>query len=121
MATTRTIYVSKEANSNKLKLRDSENHDPGNDNLTTYVDPGDTVEWTLDGTTSGLSQLLKIKKKSDTHQLLDSDPTKLNGIWQGTVKSPSPGKDKKEKYKIEYKVNGSDKKHSDDPVLQMKS
>ncbi len=120
MATTRTIYVSKEPTSDKLKLRDSENHNPGNDDLTTFVDPGDTVKWVRD-TDSGLSELVKVKKKSGTHQLLTGDPAKKNGVWQGTVKTPSPGRNKKEKYKIEYKVNGSDKNHSDDPVLQMKS
>lgn len=115
----RTIYVSRlNSNSNKIKLRDSEGHNPGDDDLTTFVDTGDTVTWKLD-TNSGLSEISKVEKKSDTHQLLTGKPQGNNGIWTGTVVSSSPGIGKKEKYKIYYKIAGDDKKRHDDPILQM--
>ncbi len=121
MSKIKTIYVSKEKDSDELKLRDSEGHNPGDDKLTFLVDAGDTVNWKLDGTKSGLSEIFKVEKKSDTHHLLTSEPQPVDGFWQGTVKDPSPGKGKSEKYKIGYKVSGHDKKHWDDPKLQMKN
>lgn len=45
---TKTIYVSQNGNSGTLKLRDSEGHNPGNDDLTTDVDSGDTIIWEKD-------------------------------------------------------------------------
>lgn len=115
---TKTIYVSKEPNSNKIKLRDSDGNDPGNDDLTTLVDPNDTVEWRLD-TNSGLEGIIGVKKKNDTNDLLTGEPQESNGVWSATVVPVSPGKGKNEKYKIGYKIPNDDKKHWDDPKLQM--
>lgn len=113
----RTIYVSrKNDTSHHLKLRDSEGNDPGDDKITTLVDTGDTVTWQLDKD-SGLSEITKVKKKSDTHQLLTAEPHGNNGKWVGTVVGTSPGKGKQEKYKIYYKIEG--KEYHDDPILQM--
>ncbi len=115
----KTIFVSKEPTSDKLKLRDSEGHNPGNDKLTTLVDAGDTIRWELDGTDSGLSEIFKIEKKSDTHNILKAAPEPVDGYWQAIVKDPSPGKGKTEKYKIGYKIKDRGEKHWDDPKLQM--
>ena len=114
---TKTIYVRKDPNSNKIILRDSDGNNPGNDDLTTLVDPNDTVEWRLD-TNSDLEELIGVKKKKDTHDLLTAEPTVENGVWTATVVAVSPGKGKKEKYKIGYKTKDN-KKHWDDPKLQM--
>ena len=44
---TKTIYVSKVPNSKKIKLRDSDGNDPGNDDLTTLWNGNSilTVDW----------------------------------------------------------------------------
>ncbi|MCB7480149.1 hypothetical protein [Christiangramia sediminis] len=115
------IYVGKKENSNKLRLRDSENNNPGNDKITTGVNPGDTVEWIIDTEHPGISSILKVerKKESDSHHLLTAEPDNPNGVWQGTVKKPSVGKDKIEKYRIKYTVEDSSDSHWDDPKLKM--
>ncbi len=38
----KTIYISRFSNTKKIKLRESDGNDPGNDDLTTYVSTGDT-------------------------------------------------------------------------------
>lgn len=115
---TKTIYVSRISGSKKIKLRDSDGNDPGNDDLTTYVSTGDTVKWELD-TDSGLDSLLGIKKKDDSYQLLKEDPKGSGGIFTGQVVDVSPGKDKKEKYKIGYKLPNDKDEHWNDPKLQI--
>jgi len=104
----------------KIKLRDSDGNDPGNDDLTTLVSTGDTVIWELDSN-SGLEALIGVKKKKDTTQLLTGDPTGSNGKFTGHVVAVSPGKHKKMKYKIGYKfADEKDKdEHWDDPKLQI--
>jgi hypothetical protein len=57
----RTIYVSQNGNSGTLKLRDSEGHNPGNDDLTTDVGSGDTVTWVLDPNASGVNAIYSIE------------------------------------------------------------
>lgn len=117
---TKTIYVSRIPDTKKIKLRDSDGNDPGNDDLTTEVRTGDIVEWKLDKN-SGLDSLIGIKKKKDTTQLLKGDPTGSNGVFTGHVVDVSPGKDKKMKYKIGYKFSDDKDKdeHWDDPKLQI--
>ncbi len=115
---TKTIYVSRIPGTKKIKLRDSDGNDPGNDDLTTLVSTGDIVEWKLD-TNSGLDEIIGIKKKLITNKLLKSNPTGSGGVWTGTVVDVSPGKDKKEKYKIGYKIPDDKKDHWDDPKLQI--
>lgn len=115
----RTIYVSRlNSNSTQIKLRDSEGHNPGNDQLTTLVDTNDTVVWELDNN-SGLTALTLVKKKSNSpHDLLSIHPKQnSDGKWSATVKSTSPGIGKRETYKIKYTIG--DEEYKDDPVLQM--
>ena len=122
---TRTIYVSRNGNSFQLKLRDSEGHIPGNDNLTTDVGPGDTVVWELD-TNSGLASLeyVQLVARTDpsynpaSQNLLVVLPTKANG-FTGTVVTPSPGINKFESYKIGFKIPGDPTTYPDDPKLKM--
>lgn len=121
---TRIIYAKRNGNSLQLKLRDSEGHNPGNDNLTTDVDAGDTVEWQLD-TNSGLTSLNGIKKtvpgdRSYNRNSIDllAEIT-LTSPYSATVITPSPGTGKFEKYKIGFKVPGDDTVHWDDPTLRM--
>lgn len=120
-----TIYVSRNGNSNNLKLRDSEGHGNGTDNLTTDVGPGDSVQWELD-TDSGLSYINAVTKtvpgdpSYDTNsQDLLASITSANGVFTGVVVSPSPGQGKYEKYKIAFMVPNGNQIFWDDPKLQM--
>ena len=120
-----TIYVSRNGNSNNLKLRDSEGHGNGTDNITTDVGPGDSVQWELD-TNSNLAALNAVSKTvpgdpsfdANSQDLLTSI-TSSNGVFTGLVVSPSPGKGKYEKYKIAFMVPNSNEIFWDDPKLQM--
>lgn len=122
-----TIYVSRNGNSYQLKLRDSEGHNPGNDDLTTTVDPGDTVTWELDPNENGLTSINAVNKTvpgdasydSNSVDLLVSGTSSTNGVYTGTVVSPSPGNGKYEKYKIGFMVPGDSTIYYDDPKLQM--
>ncbi|MDX1629591.1 MAG: hypothetical protein R3345_12880 [Fulvivirga sp.] len=123
--TTRTIYVSRNGNSNQLKLRDSEGHNPGNDNLTTGVDPGDTVKWQLDSN-SGLSSIEGVQQVTASDPSYNANAVNLlsgisstGGVYTGTVVSPSPGQGKFENYKIGFKVPNDNNTYWDDPKLQM--
>ncbi|MBZ5855517.1 hypothetical protein [Flavihumibacter profundi] len=122
-----TIYVSRNGQSFNLKLRDSQGHNPGNNNLTTDADPGNEITWVLD-TDSGLTAITGIKKSDpaipkykDSIEVLTGDPTLVNGVWTGFVKSPSPGKGKFQNYMIGFTVPGDTNTYWDDPKIQMKS
>lgn len=114
----RTIYVSRlNPNSTQIKLRDSEGHNPGNDQLTTAVDTNDTVTWELDEN-SGLTAITNVQKKGNSpNDLLVSQPSSDNGKFVATVVSSSPGRGKIETYNISYKIG--DTEYHDDPILQM--
>ena len=123
-----TIYVSRNGNSLQLKLRDSEGHNPGNDDLITFVSPGDTVTWMLDPDGSnGLVSLNAVNKSvpgdasydSNSVDLLVSGTTNNNGVYTGTVVPTSPGNGRYEKYKIGFMVPNSNQVYFDDPKLQM--
>lgn len=121
-----TIYVSRNGNSFQLKLRDSEGHNPGNDNLTTDVNAGDTVTWQLDSN-SGLSSIASIQLVGRTDpsynpnsiNLLSNNPTSTNGVFTATVVSPSPGVNQFECYKIGFTIPGDSTIYYDDPKLKM--
>ena len=120
------IYVSRKGQSNNIKLRDSEGHNPGNDNVTTTVSLNDIIIWQLDSN-SGLTSLDGITKTVATDPsfdpkaviLLVSTPSGSNNVYTGTVVSISPGKDKYENYKIGYTVPGTNGTQWDDPKLQI--
>lgn len=122
-----TIYLKRLGNSYNLALRDSEGHNPGNDNLTTDVDAGDSVTWQLD-TNSGLASIESIQLVGQTdpsynpasQNLITNNPTSTNG-FTATIVSPSPGKNKFECYKIGFKVPGDNTTYYDDPKLKMKN
>lgn len=122
----RIIYVSRNGQSHQLKLRDNQGNDPGNNKLTTVVDPDDTVKWVLDSN-SGLSEITGIKESDNSkpqykgsQNLLQDTPQKKNGEWEATVVSQSPGKRKFENYMIGFKIEGDNKEYWDDPKLQMR-
>ncbi len=126
---TRTIYVSLQGqgNSTNLRLVDSEGHDGIND-ITTNVDPDDTVIWEVNPNPPAGSQAIRsidnVYKKTDVpdnYTLLISNPTpNAAGNYQGTVvpATQSPGSGKKESYSIDYtRTNGTS--GTDDPKLNM--
>lgn len=120
-----TIYVSRNGNSTNLKLRDSEGHNPGNDDLTTDVNPGDTVQWELDNN-SGLTSIASITKSDASNpkyqnsiDVLAAAPVNNNGIYSAQVVSPSPGKGKFENYNIGFTIPGSNEVYFDDPKMQL--
>lgn len=122
----RIIYVSRNGQSDKLKLRDNQGHDPGNNKLTTDVDPNDTVKWVLDSD-SGLSEITGIQESDNTkpqyrgsQNLLAHPPQKKNGAWETKIMANSPGKGKFENYMIGFRIPDDEKEYWDDPKLQMK-
>jgi len=123
MSAITVTVILKDSTSNppKIKLKDSEGHDPGNDDITTSVDAGDTVTWIPD-LASGISSLQGIRKKvvANNNNLLAS-VTEDNGNYSGTIVSPSPGKNKKEQYEIGFKIAGDTNTYWDDPKLKMKN
>ena len=113
------IYVSRNGNSSNIKLRDSDGKNPGNDDLTSDVNPGDTIIWKLDSN-SNLYSLDGIQIKPDSpDNLLTSPPTGSNNEFSATVVSISPGKGKIEKYMVGYTVSQGDETIWDDPKLRM--
>ena len=120
--TVTVILKNSTSNPPKIKLKDSEGHDPGNDDITTTVDAGDTVTWIPD-IASGIASLAGIRKKnvSGNNDLLAGNASPSGANYVGTIKSPSPGKNKVEKYEIGFKITGSDQTHWDDPKLKMKA
>lgn len=115
------IYVSRVGNSNNIKLQDSEGHNPGNDNITTDVNPGDTLFWQLDQN-SGLSSLDGVRMKTNSqNNLLNSITQVAPNIFTATVVSTSPGSGKIETYEVGYKVLGGSNILWDDPKLRMDS
>jgi hypothetical protein len=128
-----TIYVSRNGNSFNLKLRDSEGHGDGSDDLNTTVNAGDTVIWQIDPTDPDISSLASISgtvKGNDPNQtnLLTGlpgrtyDPSFPGGSYfSGTVVSPSPGVGKFENYQIGFTVPGDTTTYYDDPKITMNS
>lgn len=120
------IYVSRKGRSFELKLRDDKNN-PGNNKLTTEVEPNDTVLWKLDKD-SGLSEITGVKE-SDPNQpqyqgsqnLLEGKAKNENGAWKASILSKSPGKGKFQNYMIGFKIPGDDTEYWDDPKLLMKT
>jgi len=132
-----TIYVSRQGNSTNLRLRDSEGHNPGNDQITTLVNPGETVTWQLDPNANNPAQpgyfpifeIVSVQKAdpskpqylNSTEVLVSDPPPPVNGIVTGQVKSPSPGRGRFENYEISYRLVANGPVLIDDPVMQMNS
>ncbi|CAM4124513.1 hypothetical protein [Gillisia limnaea] len=123
----RIIYVSRNGRSHQLKLRDNQGHNPGNNKLSTDVEPSDAVQWQLD-TNSGLEAITGIKPSDSSkpayrgsQDLLAAPPKNNNGIWEATVVSTSPGRGKFENYMIGFKIPNDTTEYWDDPKLQMKT
>ena len=123
-----TIYVSRQGNSTKLSLRDSEGNGNNSDQITTLVNASDTVTWEIDPTpppgSNSISSIINIYKKMDNNpnnvSVLTANPSNLgNNLFQGTVVSPSPGSGKSESYSIDYQLTNGGNTLTDDPKLQM--
>ena len=136
-----TIYVSQNGNSGTLKLRDSEGHNPGNDDLTTDVASGDTVTWVVDPDASGPNAIYSIesitysppedgpppKYQRSTPVLyqtingekqVNGNAAKVNGVMTGYVDSGISA-DTIENYQIGYKKVQNGDTLYDDPRLKM--
>jgi hypothetical protein len=128
------IYVSRAGGSTNLKLRDNRNNpmppsQPGNQsNISTEVDPGNTIIWQLD-TDSDIESLVSIRQtfEADGAQyknsvaVLVADPVKQpDGTITAQVKNPSPGKGKFANYKIVYTLTGGGQ-YEDDPKIYLNS
>ncbi len=114
---TETINISKQEGSNNLYLTDNEGHS-GKDNITTNVNPGDTVIWKLvpDG---GIDQITGITAKQGSQDIFSVDPAPVNpndpaSDWTGTISPDATGS---ESYSIGYKI-GNDP-YVDDPKLKI--
>lgn len=118
------IYASRNGNSYQLKLRDSEGHNPGNNDITTNVKTGDTVQWQLDrkSNLTSLNGVLRSIKPGNpnTVALLTSDPVLISpNVYQGTVVSTSPGVGRIMTYKVGFTVPGDEIVYWDDPKLSI--
>lgn len=118
-----TIYVSRNGNSNQLKLRDNQGHNPGNEDLTTEVDPGDTVIWELDEN-SGLHSLEGVRAKEEndperTNLFAGAPKRNSDGRIEARIVDQSPGKGKYQSYDIGFKITTDGETMWIDPKLQM--
>lgn len=120
----KNIYVSRNGRTQHVKLRD-EKSNPGDNDLTTKVNPSDTVIWQLDEN-SGLSEITGIKesdnskrKYKNSQNLFDGPVRKTKAGWEATILSKSPGSGKFLNYMVGFKIIGDDKEHWDDPKIQM--
>lgn len=137
----RTIYVSKNGSSGTLKLRDSEGHNPGNDDLTTDVASGDTVTWELDPLASGPNSIYSIESITysppqdgpppkyqgstpvlyqmiDGAKVVNGNASEVNGVMTGYVDSGIAA-NTIENYQIGYKNAADGPTQYDDPRLKM--
>ena len=113
----------KKSNTNppKLKLKDSKGNKPGNEDLETYVDPGNVITW-IPNRSSGISQLtdIQLKNKEYGTNLLAGPVEEIDGILQGhVIEAPLDKVRFKMVYKIGFKIYGDDTEYWCDPVLQM--
>lgn len=126
------IYVSRNGNSTNIKVRDSEGHIPGNDNITTDVVAGSELRWEVDPAEPTIYSITNIERKvektdPEDANLIATGPSwvapvgSTEGYWSATIISPSPGKDKRESYTIYYKITSNGPVLNDDPKIQMQS
>lgn len=115
-----------------LILSDSVSN-PGNDQLTTLVNPGDQIEWLLDERNgkSGLDSIENImkfdKKKDGTVNpnifapMTGKSSSNKHNITASIVSTKLSGKGSLEEYYvIEFKLPGDNTIYMDDPKLKMK-
>ena len=123
-----TIFVSVNGNSGNLRLRDSQGHDPGNSDLTTFVSPDNIVTWEIDPApppgARPVASIERVYKKPNNdpnnYSLLTDEPTNTgNGVFQATVVKRSPGSGKQLFYNIDFKLDPGGPTLTDDPKLQM--
>lgn len=123
-----TVYVSRQGNSTKLSLRDSEGNGNSSDQLTTIVIPNDSVIWELDPNppqgSNSIYAITNVYQKTDNNPnnvcLLNGNPTNNgDGTFSGSVISNSPGSGKYESYSIDYQLTAGGNTLTDDPKLQM--
>lgn len=116
----RTIFISRNGNSTKIKLRDSEGHNPGNDDLTTQISPTDTINWVID-TQNPIASIDNIVAKPGNDSILKTAPNNSTGTWSATAVDvdPSPGRPKFYSYNVFYHLLNDTTTYDTDPKLNM--
>jgi hypothetical protein len=107
-----TIYLSIDE-PGKLHLRDSEGH-AGEDTITTGVNKGDTIVWTLDKD-SGIKAITGIAAKSESPNLFSKGPSFISDSeWIGVIAEIDKGE---EDYYIEYVLPDGTLKRDDPKII----
>jgi hypothetical protein len=113
-----TRYINVSYYDGALHFHDSEGNE-GTD-ITTGVDPGDTVIWRI-GSKGGLYSIESVSKKADSRYNLLVNPPSRNPHenFQGDVVQISPAPHAEESYNISYKLVEGGPTIPDDPKLRM--
>ncbi len=103
-----------------LELSDSRGNRPGNEDLVTFVHPGNIITWVRDGS-SGISELTDIRLKNEEYgiNLLESSIKRNEEFLQGRIVGKQMSKCDRMVYKIGFKIFGDENEYWSDPVIQM--
>jgi len=101
---TEVIFLSLKAGTKKLIFTDNEGHH-GTD-ITTDVQPGDTVKWKI-RQGSGISEITSIYRVPENGDIFSQDPAPDSGgtSWSGVISETATGA---ESYGIKYIVDGQE-------------
>ena len=112
----KTIYVSRVADTNAVKFRDSEGHK--GIEITTDVNPDDYVIWEIDPKTQDVHKLFGIESRSEK-SLLKYSPKPVEGAYVGKVRERDVYDGEIEDYAIYYQLEFDGPVLSQDPKLKM--
>ena len=105
------IYVSRDPQTNELRLRDSEGHE-GDESIVTDVHAGDEIEWIAE---EGIDEIKGIRPAAGSQTILRDCVKKENGAWQAKVSESAEGS---EEYVIEYEADSAAR--ASNPILKVK-
>lgn len=118
MPTTHTIYINATiADPFPPHLSDDEGHNAstqeGDKNMTTIIEPGDTIIWRTSG---DITSLQEITEAGGTNLFSTNPAQQADGSWSGVVGNMDSGI---EEYNISYIVDNG-MFYTQDPKLKMK-